>query len=250
MIDTTQVLYATLPRRIKASIIDGVVLLTLMILSPLAMSDLLGKDTGANAIVMYMPPLLLEPFLISLLGFTLGQYIFGIQVIRVDTGGKCPLAASFLRYFAKTILGGFSMVYMLFSKKHQAIHDHLAKTLVVLSHKKIEHSPEFANYGETEQNLEEDITYYYPSAIRRFTFFCIWAVVACFVFGIVGEMAALLFIHGYTLESKKLPKVIEVISNLVYSVLFVWLAVLSSKGNLPGAKRKIKELQNSGLGKD
>jgi uncharacterized RDD family membrane protein YckC len=245
MTDTAQVLYATLPRRIKASIIDGVVLLTLMVLSPLAISALVGGDTGANAIIMYMPPVLLEPILISFLGFTLGQYIFGIQVIRVNTGGKCPLAASFLRYFAKTILGGLSMAYMLFSKKHQAIHDHLAKTLVVLSRNKIEQNPEFVNYGETENILEADVTYYYPSALRRFLIFCIWAVVASLVFGILEEIAALLFVHGYTLETKKIPKEVEVISIILYSVLFIWLADLATKGNLPGARRKKKELGNS-----
>lgn len=248
MMDTTQVLYATLPRRIKAAIIDGVVLLTLMILSPLTISMLIGRDTGANGIAMYIPPLLLEPFLISFLGFTLGQYIFGIQIIRVDTGGKCPLTASFLRYLAKSILGSLSMVYMLFSKKHQAIHDHLAKTLVVLSRKRIEQNPEFANYGEREQNLEGDITagditYDYPSAIRRFVFFCVWAVITLLALGIVAECTALIFVTGYTFEAEQLPKQVEVIYNLIYAVLFIWLAVSASKGQLPGAKRKKKEIQ-------
>jgi uncharacterized RDD family membrane protein YckC len=242
MIDTTQVLYSTLPRRIKASIIDGVVLLMLMVLSPLAISTLIGRDTGANAFLMYMPPLLLEPLLISFIGFTLGQYIFGIQVIRAGSGGKCPIAASFLRYFAKTILGGFSMVYMLFSRKHQAIHDHIAKTLVVLSRKKIELNPEFASYGEIEQNLEEDTSYNYPSALRRFYFFCIWAVVTLFLLGIVAEIAVLLLVPGYTFETEKMPKQIEVILNLFYSVIFIGLAVLASKGYLPGAKKKLKRL--------
>jgi hypothetical protein len=76
MMETNQVLYATLPRRIKASIIDGVVLLALFILSPFIIGTLVGKDTGLSAIAMFTPPLLLEPILISFLGFTLGQYTF------------------------------------------------------------------------------------------------------------------------------------------------------------------------------
>ncbi|SRR6266568_6485564 len=247
MIDTSQVRYATLPRRIKASILDGVVLLALIILFPLIIGTLSGRDTWLNTIVMFTPPLLLEPFLITFLGFTLGQYIFGIQVVRLDNGGKCPLVASFARYFTKTLLGSLSIVYMLFSKKHQAIHDHLAKTLVVLSHKKIERNPEFASYGEIEQDLENDVTYTYPSVSRRFGFFCIWAVVTLIVFGFVVEIAALLLLPGYTLNTGKLPKQIEVASNLLYSIIFIGLAVSASKGCLPGAKRKLKELENKSL---
>jgi hypothetical protein len=134
---------------------------------------------------------------------------------------------------------------MLFSKKHQAVHDHLANTLVVLSRKRIEQNPAFANCGETEQNLEADTTCYFPSALRRFTFFCIWAVIALFLLGIVAESAALLLVPGYTLETEKMPKQIEVILNLLYSILFVGLAVLASKGRLPGARRKKKALEDS-----
>lgn len=241
MMETNQVLYATLPRRIKASIIDGVVLLALFIIFPLLVGTLIGRDTGLSAIAMFTPPLLLEPLLISFLGFTLGQYMFGIQVVRLDTGGKCPLVASFARYFTKTILGCLSVAYMLFSKKHQAIHDHLAKTLVVLSHKKIELNPEFASYGEFEQDLENDVTYTYPSVLRRFGFFCIWAVVILIVFAIVIDFAALLLLPGFTLNTKKWPKELEVAANLLYSILFICIAVLASKGYLPGAKRKLKE---------
>jgi uncharacterized RDD family membrane protein YckC len=248
-----QVLYATLPRRIKASIIDGVVLMALFILCPLAIGTMTGSETGLNAIAMYTPPLLLEPFLISYLGFTLGQYIFGIQVIRLDNGEKCPLVASFARYYTKLLLGSLSMVYMLFSKKHQAIHDHVAKTLVVLSHKKIEQNPEFAIYGEKEQDFENDVTFAYPSILRRFVFFCIWIVVASIAFGILFEGAALLILPGYTLDTDKMPKQIEVAANLLYSIMFISLAVFASKGYLPGAKRKKKEIevvQEKPIGKD
>jgi uncharacterized RDD family membrane protein YckC len=221
--DSNQVLYATLPRRIKASIIDGIVLLAFIILSPLLIGPLTGNDSGLSAIAMFTPPLLLEPFLISYLGFTVGQYVFGIQVVRIDTGGKCPLVASFARYYTKVILGSLSMAYMLFSKKHQAIHDHVAKTLVVLSVKKIERNPNFANYGELEQTLEGD--FIYPSALKRFGFFLIWLVPVSIVFGIIIEGAALIMIPGYTSETEKLPKEIDIAANLIGSIfLSHWLS--------------------------
>jgi len=135
------------------------------------------------------------------------------------------------------------MAYMLFSKKHQAIHDHAAKTLVVLSSKKIKKYPEFAEYGETEQEFENDVTYTYPSALRRFGFYCIWILIAGIAYGLVIEGAALLLLPGYTLDTEKLPKEIELATNLLFSLMFIGLAVLASKGYLPGAKRKKKEIQ-------
>ena len=236
--DTSQVLYATLPRRIKASIVDGIVLLTLIILSPLLIASLAGKDTSLNTIALLTPPLLLEPLLISYLGFTLGQYIFGIKVVRLDTGGKCPLISSFARYYTKVILGSLSMVYMLFSKKHQAIHDYIAKTLVILSDKKIERNPHFAQYGEREQNLGDN--YSCPSALRRFGFFILWLIPVSILYGIIIEGIALLMLPGYTLETEKLPQHIDIIANLIGSIIFIGLAILASKGYLPGAKRRIK----------
>jgi len=236
-----QVLYSTLPRRIKASIIDSFLLLALFILCPLAIGSLTGSKTWLNGVAMFAPPLLLEPFLISYFGFTLGQFIFGIQVVRVDTHEKCPLLASFARYYIKILLGGLSTVYMLFSKKHQAIHDHVAKTLVVLSDKKIKQNPDFANYGEIEREFEKDSTYIYPSTIRRFGFFCIWFIVACIVLAIFIETSALLLMPEYTLETEHLPKQIEMAVDFIYSIMFISLAVLASKGSLPGAKRKKKK---------
>lgn len=241
------VLYATLARRIKASIIDGIVLGALFILSPLVINSLTGKVSGLNAIAMYIPLFLTEPFLISYLGFTFGQYIFGIQVVRLDTGGKCPIVASFARYYTKIFLGSLSMIYMLFSKKHQAMHDHVAKTLVVLSHDKIERKPEFAKYGEPEQNLEKDSIYSYPSALRRFGFFCIWTIFLSIIFGVAIEGAALSLLPGYTLDTERLPKPIELSVDCFYSIFFIVLAMLASKGYLPGAKRKKKELHDGAV---
>jgi uncharacterized RDD family membrane protein YckC len=238
-----QVIYATLPRRVKASIIDGFVLMGLFILFPLAIGTMTGSESGMNAIAMFAPPLLLEPFLISYLGYTLGQYILGIQVIRLDTCGKCPLVASFARYYTKILLGSFSLVYMLFSRKHQAIHDHVAKTIVVLSPKKIGQNPEFAKYGETEQDFKIDITYAYPSILRRFGIFCLWIVVASIAFGVLIEGTALLLLPGYTLDTEKMPKQVEVAANLLYSIMFLSLAIFASKGYLPGAKRRKKQIE-------
>ena len=236
-------IYATLPRRVKASIIDGIVLFALFILIPMAVGTFDNNETPIKAILMFAPLFLLEPFLITYWGCTLGQYIFGMQVVRIDTRLKCPLLVSFARYYTKLLLGSLSLIYMLFSGKHQAIHDHLTKTIVLLSSKKIERNPEFASQGVSEQIFEVD--YVYPSPLRRFGIFVLWYILVSILWGILIEGTALLALPGYTIDTETLPKHIDTAVDFLSAIIFILMAILASKGYLPGAKRKKREIDTT-----
>lgn len=233
---TNSDIYASLATRIKASIIDGLILITLFLSTPMVIGVFSNNDSPIKAIAMFAPLILLEPILVTYLGSTIGQYIFGIKVIRVDSRSNCNLYVSFFRYVAKTILGSISLVYMLFSRKHQAIHDHLTNTVVLISQKKLEKNPQLFKHGEMEQTFNHD--YAYPSAIRRFILFIVWYFLACIVLGIVVEVAAVAIIPRYTIDDGKLPEVVDNILSILLAIVFIALAVVASKGCLPGARRK------------
>jgi uncharacterized RDD family membrane protein YckC len=234
--DKNKDIFASLSTRIKASILDCIILMALFISIPMVIGNLLDTDSPIKVFAMFAPVLLLEPILVAFSGATIGQHFFGMEVIRVNTRSKCPFHVAFLRYLAKAVLGSISLVYMLFSKKHQAIHDHLAKTVVLISQKKLEKNPEMAKYGETEQTLIAD--YSYPSAIRRFILFIVWYIVSVVAIGIFFEVGAILIFPDYTIESEKLPEFYENILSIVFAVVFITLAFFASKGFLPGARRK------------
>lgn len=135
---TDNEIYATLARRIKAGVIDGVIYLALIIFLMFSVGQVL-KDAGPiRAFLIYSPLFFLEPLLVSYLGASIGQHLLGIEVMAINTREKCPLIISLIRYFTKVLLGGLSLIYMLFSRKHQAIHDHFANTVVLLSRRRIE----------------------------------------------------------------------------------------------------------------
>ena len=230
-------LYASLPRRIKAGLIDGLIVLSLFIVLPIAISSIFSNESAIVPLLMYSPILILEPFLISFYGATIGQYIFGIEVVKNSTYSKCPLLISFVRYYTKIVLGSLSVIYMLFSQRHQAIHDHFAGTIVIMSRKRIQAKPDFASQGEREQYSDSE--YKYPSAIRRFVFFLLWFILTSFVVGIIFEIGSITLIPNYTLETESYPESIEIAMNVVGAILFFLLAFLGSKGFLFGA-RKIK----------
>lgn len=228
--------FASLATRIKASIIDGIIVMALFIAIPMVIEAFQHGDSVIKAFAMFAPILFLEPILVAYLGATVGQRVFGMEVIRVYTRSKCPLHIAFFRYLAKVVLGTLSVVYMLFSKKHQAIHDHFAKTLVLISQRELERNPRIAKYGVYEQALDHN--YSYPTAIRRFVFFIVWYVFAMIALGIVFEFGAMLTIQGYLLESDNPTELLDNIIGTVSAIVFITLAVIASKGYLPGARRK------------
>ena len=237
-----ELMYATLALRIKASIIDSTILLGLLICIPLTLGLILKETNSSLGILMYSPLLFLEPLLVSFFGSTVGQYFFGIKVVRQDDLSKCPLGSSFVRYYIKTFLGWLSMIYMFFSKRHQAIHDHLAKTLVILSPERIAKCPSFADKGVQEQEPKRD--FIYPTKLRRFLMFIVWYGVA--------EVALIALFYGLVFlispdsltADGALPKSVDRFITFVDIFLLIYLASLAAKGYLPGARKVRKAIES------
>jgi len=230
-------LYATIAFRVKASIIDSTILLALIILIPLSVNQFVSH-AGFRALLMYSPLLFLEPLLVSYTGSTIGQRIVGITVVNQADKTRCSLPMSFVRYFVKIVLGWFSLVLMFFTRKHQAIHDHLAKTIVILSPLRISKKPSFAAAGEREQ--EEEAGFAYPSVLRRFMFFLLWAFVADILLALAFYGAAYILAPDSISDDGDLPKSVERIERYLDLVLVLFIASLAARGLLPGAKKIAK----------
>jgi uncharacterized RDD family membrane protein YckC len=228
--------YATFGRRLKASIIDSVVLLVILLAVPLTSSLFVNDSFRGLAVLMYGPLFILEPLLVSFWGQTIGQYVLGMKVVREHTLSKCPLHLSFVRFYAKAILGLWSMIYMAFSTKHKAIHDYLAQTVVVLSPARLAKNPSFAQVGEPEQT--EETQYVYPSRLRRFAIFVVWWFAVIISFDLVAEGILSIFVGSP--EATKLWKSVDKLVSIFDSVLLVVIASLAAKGLLPGARRTLK----------
>ncbi len=92
------------------------------------------KNYTVDAIIgLILLPLLYFVFFEGIWGGTIGKLLLGIRVRRKD-GGKINFGISFVRFIGKLVstipfLLGF--VLALFDKKHQALHDKIANTLVL-----------------------------------------------------------------------------------------------------------------------
>ena len=125
-------IYARLQSRIKAAVIDGIVLMALMYCT----SELLNSIENVNPSVrMYLFILyfvLYEPLLVSIFGNTLGHYYSDIQVRQDnDHNKKISFFSALIRFIIKSLLGWLSLLTITGSEKHQAIHDSLVKSVVI-----------------------------------------------------------------------------------------------------------------------
>lgn len=234
-------IYATLPMRIKAMAIDSLIYALLFITLPMLMTSLFPLSNEFRIISMILPILFLEPFLLSLAGCTIGQYLMGIRVVTKDSGEKCFLPLSFARYIIKVLLGFYSLIYMLFSNERQAIHDYAAKTIVVLSKRKQEAHYEIEEEQKEETKIRKQ--YVYPSGIRRFVFFVIWYIASLLfmivLFSMLSSFFIIIGIIPNEIESSPLLGIISIFFWFIDVVLFFAIAYWAAKGYLPGAQRKL-----------
>lgn len=126
-------IYATLQSRIKAAVIDGIILIVLMY----STTEILKYvDDVPSALRMYLFILffvLYEPLMVSIFGFTAGHYYSDIKVKRANNLRKniiFPLAL--LRFILKFFLGWISLLTVTGTEKKQAIHDKVANSVVIV----------------------------------------------------------------------------------------------------------------------
>lgn len=124
--------YISLFPRVKAATLDGILLIMMMYVA----SEILGMFEAVpdyvRTVLFIVIFFLYEPLLVSLWGKTLGHHKMDICVRReADLSKKISLPIAIFRYAVKFCLGWFSLLTITGSTKHQALHDRLAKSVVI-----------------------------------------------------------------------------------------------------------------------
>jgi uncharacterized RDD family membrane protein YckC len=129
--------YARLPTRVKAAIIDSIVLILLMY-SASEILNLLGTIPNyVRTTIFLIIFVFLEPILVSIFGATVGHFFSDIVVKRQNDEKKnINFLVALIRYILKILLGWLSLLTITGNDKQQAIHD-LAANSVVKQYEKI-----------------------------------------------------------------------------------------------------------------
>jgi uncharacterized RDD family membrane protein YckC len=122
-------LYARIWPRVKAILIDGVVLSGVFLVAALIGANIAGSGAAAF-LVWFAFWVLYDPLMVSRTGGTIGHHLQNLRVVSDRTGRNPSLPLAFVRNVVKTLLGLLSLLAMAASSRHKALHDLIAGTTV------------------------------------------------------------------------------------------------------------------------
>lgn len=185
--------------------------------------------------------LLLEPFLVSRTGSSVGHHLFGLRVVDAVDGGHISFGRATLRMLARFLLGLPSLFVIQVTKRHQAIHDLLVRSVVVVPNPAALHP-----HDVRRERVVVDNGYIQPSRWRRMLIISVYCL-ALFLALAIGS--AFLISDRCGLEdqcTKAETAVIFAISILFYTGMAVTI-VYGWQGKLRGARRKKRSDPDAGM---
>ncbi len=143
--------YPKLFLRIKGMLMDSLVFGVLLFSMVLASIQVGIENTALKTVFIVLPLLIFEPAFICLTGGSLGHHYAGIRVVDGTTENNLNFFRCVIRFVVKIPLGIISLVSMVLTKRHQAIHDYLSNSVVTFKsgrsvpehHKLVERKTEF-----------------------------------------------------------------------------------------------------------
>jgi uncharacterized RDD family membrane protein YckC len=118
--------------RVKASFVDVVVLLVLMIIISSIFQNIGAVNDYARIIAFIFVFFLYDPLLISILGGTIGHLVCGLRVRKESNEERIiPFHLAIIRFMVKAFLGWISLLTVTGNKKGRAIHDSIVGSVVV-----------------------------------------------------------------------------------------------------------------------
>ncbi len=124
--------YAILPYRVKAAFIDSLILVAMMYGASEIFSLFESIPNYIRIIVSVFIFILYDPILTSVYGGTIGHSYSGISVKRdndIDKNLTFPIAL--IRFIFKVFFGTISLLTVTGNEKKKAIHDFIAKSVVI-----------------------------------------------------------------------------------------------------------------------
>lgn len=226
------VFYPRLIRRVRAVLVDSV-LVPVSVFGSLILGDALGvSHTYGKVLLALLPVLVLEPGLVAFTGGTVGHHLFNLRVARIDGRTNINIFAATFRFIVKLLLGWLSFIFVLTTTKHQAVHDLLARSVVV--HKNPDALP---SYELLPERMLDSDSYAYPVVwLRVVAIIGYWvvAIIAIVVFGNLVMSDSCMRGHSCSTGEHLFLLALDIALLLTLG----WITVQGWRGLLYGCRRK------------
>lgn len=227
------VYYPRLIKRVRAFLIDGV-LVPLVAIATLVIGVSLGVESLPAKLALFIVPILiLEPALVAWTGGTVGHHLNRIKIVKKQGSGHIGFFAATVRFVIKALLGWFSLIFILTTRKHQAVHDLAAGSVVV--HKDVTGLPEYEVLSERKP---EEGGYRMPSVSRRlgiiFLYIVLGFIILSYTVGLLMPDACLLKHRCTAFESYTV-----LVLDILWFISAVVSIVLGWRGSLYGCRKQI-----------
>jgi uncharacterized RDD family membrane protein YckC len=231
-----QAQYARFSRRLRAMFVDWVLALV-VIFGAILIAASVGNEIVSRVLAIFAVLffVLYEPLLVSRRGGTIGHWYTNLRVVDDRTGGNLPLRKAFIRAGIKAVLGAYSFVVMLATRRNQALHDLLTHSTVQIR------NAAKARSGDYITERTELASPGLPSHVRRIAvivaYLALALLVYVFAFAVfygIGAMSDACLDNDVCSASEKM---LELASGIAF--LFIAAAVigLGWRGRLFGARR-------------
>ena len=122
--------YARFSRRLRGIMLDWIITLSVMAAALLIAASARNDDVSrALGILVVTAMLLYERVLVSFTGGTLGHYFSNLRVVD-DRGGNVGFLKACARMVVKGLLGWYSFVILMATRRNQAVHDLITRSTV------------------------------------------------------------------------------------------------------------------------
>lgn len=124
--------YPRLLRRVRAALIDSAIFAVIFFVWLLSLEVLENAHVVLRVAPLVLGLVALEPGLVSWSGGTIGHHLMGLRVRDAAGDQNVGFARATIRAAIRALLGWLSLAFILATRRHQAIHDYISRTVVVL----------------------------------------------------------------------------------------------------------------------
>jgi uncharacterized RDD family membrane protein YckC len=231
--------YPRFLKRFRAVLIDSVIL-PVAVIGALIFGNAMGVTSGfGKGMMLLLPLLLLEPAMVAFTGGTIGHHLMKIRVAKMDGSGNINFFSATIRFMMRTLLGGLSLIFVFTTAKHQALHDLMARSVVI--HKDPTGLPEYDVLAERKIDLA---AYVYPAIWRRVIVAGMYWLLLTIALGVAIAMTssdACMSVQRCTAAEEMLEKLLSII----WLVCLGWVTVRAWGGRLFGCRRRVRVTEQS-----